>query len=142
MQKALGQIGIRRIQPSRCSEDGPGGVLTAEEAGILSITPSAVTRISEIKASKDTEDIFFRMGVKAGGCSGFSYTMNMVGTEDITGDDTVVQYDGFSCVIDPQSLLYLFGMTLDFSDELIGGGFKFSNPNAKDTCGCGSSFGV
>ncbi len=51
-------------------------------------------------------------------------------------------YEGVKLVCDPQSLLYLYGMRLDFSDALVGGGFQFSNPNASDTCGCGKSFGV
>eukprot|EP00465_Bigelowiella_longifila_P011287 CAMPEP_0185263646 /NCGR_PEP_ID=MMETSP1359-20130426/15443_1 /TAXON_ID=552665 /ORGANISM="Bigelowiella longifila, Strain CCMP242" /LENGTH=68 /DNA_ID=CAMNT_0027851305 /DNA_START=372 /DNA_END=578 /DNA_ORIENTATION=+ len=68
--------------------------------------------------------------------------MDIVGSDAVEADDTVVEYNGFKCIIDPKSLLYLFGMTLDYNDDLIGGGFKFFNPNAKDTCGCGSSFGV
>lgn len=54
----------------------------------------------------------------------------------------MMEYDGFKLVCDPKSLLYLFGMKLDFSNELVGGGFKFQNPNADSTCGCGKSFGV
>lgn len=54
----------------------------------------------------------------------------------------VMEYDGFKLVCDPKSLLYLFGMKLDYSNELVGGGFKFQNPNADSTCGCGKSFGV
>ena len=54
----------------------------------------------------------------------------------------VMEYEGVRLVCDPQSLLYLYGMRLDFSDALVGGGFQFANPNASDTCGCGKSFGV
>lgn len=54
----------------------------------------------------------------------------------------VMEYEGFRLVCDAQSLLYLFGMRLDYSDALVGGGFQFQNPNAEDTCGCGKSFGV
>lgn len=57
-------------------------------------------------------------------------------------DDAVFEQSGVRLVCDPKSLLYVFGLTLDFSDALIGGGFKFGNPNAESTCGCGSSFGV
>ena len=53
-----------------------------------------------------------------------------------------MEYEGVRLVCDPQSLLYLYGMRLDFSDALVGGGFQFANPNASDTCGCGKSFGV
>lgn len=62
--------------------------------------------------------------------------------EEITEDDMVEEYDGFKCVIDPKSVLYLYGLELDFSDALIGGGFQFQNPNAESSCGCGKSFGV
>lgn len=64
--------------------------------------------------------------------------------ENINDDDTVMEYDDgrFKMVCEPKSLLYLFGMNLDYSNELIGGGFKFNNPNAEDSCGCGKSFGV
>lgn len=54
----------------------------------------------------------------------------------------VEEYEGFKCVIDPKSVLYLYGLELDFSDALIGGGFQFQNPNAESSCGCGKSFGV
>jgi iron-sulfur cluster assembly protein len=62
----------------------------------------------------------------------------------VQGDDMVLDYDGgsFKLVVDPKSLLYVFGMRLDYSNALIGGGFSFANPNATDTCGCGKSFGV
>lgn len=62
--------------------------------------------------------------------------------EEVTEDDMVEEYEGFKCVIDPKSVLYLFGLELDFSDALIGGGFQFQNPNAESSCGCGKSFGV
>jgi iron-sulfur cluster assembly accessory protein len=64
--------------------------------------------------------------------------------EDIQEDDAVDDYkkEGIKCVVDAKSMLYLYGLELDYSDQLIGGGFQFSNPNAEDSCGCGSSFGV
>ena len=84
-----------------------------------------------------------RMGVRAGGCSGMSYIMDMMKPEDqVEEGDTEVVYDGVRCVIDPKSLLFLYGLKLDYSDALIGGGFSFFNPNADETCGCGKSFGV
>ena len=88
-----------------------------------------------------------RVGVRSGGCSGMSYTMDFIGTDDINPDDKVYDYSlkadqSFQVVCDPKSLLYIYGMQLDFSKELIGGGFNFVNPNASQTCGCGSSFAV
>ena len=56
--------------------------------------------------------------------------------------DTELRFDGFRVVVDPKSLMFVYGMTLDYSDALIGGGFKFNNPNAASTCGCGQSFGA
>ncbi|GMI46757.1 hypothetical protein TrCOL_g1702 [Triparma columacea] len=85
------------------------------------------------------------MGVRSGGCSGLSYVMDFVSADEITEDDVVDLYDelpSLRCVVDPKSMLYLFGMELDYSDELIGGGFQFFNPNAEESCGCGKSFGV
>ena len=88
-----------------------------------------------------------RVGVRSGGCSGMSYTMDFIGTNEINLDDKVYDYSlkadqSFQVVCDPKSLLYIYGMQLDFSKELIGGGFNFVNPNASQTCGCGSSFAV
>ena len=88
-----------------------------------------------------------RVGVRSGGCSGMSYTMDFIGTNEINPDDKVYYYSlkadqSFQVVCDPKSLLYIYGMQLDFSKELIGGGFNFVNPNASQTCGCGSSFAV
>ena len=72
-----------------------------------------------------------------------SYLMDFEQEANVKPEDSVIEYDGqFRLVCDPKSLLYLFGMQLDYSDALIGGGFQFQNPNAQDTCGCGKSFGV
>ena len=88
-----------------------------------------------------------RVGVRSGGCSGMSYTMDFVPASDTLDDDETYEYaaaDGqsFRVICDPKSLLYIYGMQLDFSTALIGGGFNFTNPNASQTCGCGSSFAV
>jgi iron-sulfur cluster assembly accessory protein len=88
-----------------------------------------------------------RVGVRSGGCSGMSYTMDFIDTAAIRADDERYTYkpdrgDSFDVVCDPKSLLYIYGLQLDFSTALIGGGFNFTNPNATQTCGCGSSFAV
>jgi iron-sulfur cluster assembly accessory protein len=88
-----------------------------------------------------------RVGVRSGGCSGMSYTMDFVPASDTLDDDESYDYEsadgqGFRVICDPKSLLYIYGMQLDFSTALIGGGFNFTNPNATQTCGCGSSFAV
>jgi iron-sulfur cluster assembly protein len=86
------------------------------------------------------KDLCLRVGVKGGGCSGMSYTMNFEDPSNIQSTDETYDYDGFKVVCDPKSLLYLYGLLLDYSDALIGGGFQFTNPNASQTCGCGKSF--
>ena len=113
--------------------------------GIL-ITNDAIEQISNLlKGQSDKKAL--RVGVRSGGCSGMSYTMDFIGANEIKSDDKVYDYSlksdqGFQVVCDPKSLLYIYGMQLDFSKELIGGGFNFVNPNASQTCGCGSSFAV
>ena len=113
--------------------------------GIL-ITNDAIEQISNLlKGQSDKKAL--RVGVRSGGCSGMSYTMDFIGANEINPDDKVYDYSlkadqSFQVVCDPKSLLYIYGMQLDFSKELIGGGFNFVNPNASQTCGCGSSFAV
>ena len=113
--------------------------------GIL-ITNDAIEQISNLlKGQIDKKAL--RVGVRSGGCSGMSYTMDFIGGNEINPDDKVYDYSlkadqNFQVVCDPKSLLYIYGMQLDFSKELIGGGFNFVNPNASQTCGCGSSFAV
>ncbi len=113
--------------------------------GIL-ITNDAIEQISNLLKGQ-SEKKALRVGVRSGGCSGMSYTMDFIGTAEINPDDKVYDYSlkadqSFQVVCDPKSLLYIYGMQLDFSKELIGGGFNFVNPNASQTCGCGSSFAV
>ena len=89
---------------------------------------------------KQGVDLCLRVGVRGGGCSGMSYTMNFEDPSNIQETDEVYDYEGFKVVCDPKSMLYLYGLMLDYSDALIGGGFQFTNPNANQTCGCGKSF--
>jgi iron-sulfur cluster assembly protein len=88
------------------------------------------------------KDLYLRVGVRQGGCSGMSYMMDFEEANKITEHDEVFDYDGFKIVCDRKSLLYLYGLMLDYSNAMIGGGFQFTNPNASQTCGCGKSFGV
>nr|YP_009530547.1 putative HesB family conserved protein [Paulinella micropora]AXY63236.1 putative HesB family conserved protein [Paulinella micropora] len=113
--------------------------------GIL-ITDAAMNQLSNLCTQQSTDKVL-RVGVRSGGCSGMSYTMDFVDTSTICSDDenyTYVPSDGrpFRVICDPKSLFYIYGMQLDFSTALIGGGFNFTNPNATQTCGCGSSFAV
>ena len=83
---------------------------------------------------------FLRVSVKGGGCSGLSYDVKF--DHEQKEFDRVFEVGGVKIVCDAKSLLYLDGMTIDFSTELVGGGFRFVNPNAKGSCGCGTSFAV
>ena len=113
--------------------------------GIL-ITETAMQQLAKLCLEQGAENLL-RVGVRSGGCSGMSYTMDFVPSSDVQKGDEVYEYtapggEDFKVVCDPKSLLYIYGMQLDFSTALIGGGFNFTNPNASQTCGCGSSFAV
>ncbi|KAL2551481.1 Iron-sulfur assembly protein IscA [Forsythia ovata] len=108
-------------------------------APAISLTDNALKHFNKMRSERD-EDLRLRIGVKQGGCSGMSYTMEFENKESARPDDSVIEYDGFVIVCDPKSLLFLYGMQLDYSDALIGGGFNFKNPNATQNCGCGKSF--
>lgn len=81
---------------------------------------------------------YLRVGVKGGGCSGFSYTLDL--TESRSENDEEWEINGVKVICDPKSHIYLDGVGIDFKDEVMGRGFVFNNPNASHTCGCGSSF--
>ncbi len=111
------------------------------EQTALTLTEKAIKEIKRIKQeSSIPEEHGLRIGVKGGGCSGLSYTM---GFDSVAKDtDTIIKNENIDLYIDGKSLFYLSGTVLDFSDGLNGRGFVFTNPNAKKTCGCGSSFGT
>lgn len=108
------------------------------QRGIL-MTDAALKHVLMLREQQG-KDLCLRVGVRGGGCSGMSYTMDFEDPSNIRDDDHVYDYDGFKVVCDPKSLLYLYGLQLDYSTALIGGGFQFTNPNADQTCGCGKSF--
>ncbi|XP_022132408.1 iron-sulfur assembly protein IscA, chloroplastic isoform X2 [Momordica charantia] len=108
-------------------------------APAISLTDNALNHLNKMRSDRN-EDLCLRIGVRQGGCSGMSYTMEFENRANARPDDSIIEYNGFVIVCDPKSLLFLFGMQLDYSDALIGGGFSFKNPNATQTCGCGKSF--
>ena len=121
-------------------------IKTSDDGKGILITNDAIEQISSLLKNQ-TDKKALRVGVRSGGCSGMSYTMDFIGGDEINSDDKVYDYSlnteqTFKVVCDPKSLLYIYGMQLDFSKDLIGGGFNFVNPNASQTCGCGSSFAV
>ena len=108
---------------------------------MITLTERAVAELRRIVRDQNLpEGTVVRVGVKGGGCSGFSYTLGFDDTVHET--DQVAETDGFRVVCDPKSFLYLNGTQLDFEESLMGRGFKFGNPNASKTCGCGESFSV
>lgn len=106
----------------------------------LNITETAAREIKSIIEQQkiDPNSAHLRVGVKGGGCSGFSYLLDL--TEKVKDSDEVFEQHGIRIICDSKSLLYLGGTKVDFLDEVMGRGFVFSNPNATSTCGCGSSF--
>jgi iron-sulfur cluster assembly protein len=109
------------------------------QRGIM-VSDAALKHVLQLREKQGGQDLCLRVGVRQGGCSGMSYMMDFEDISNIREDDEVFDYDGFQVVCDPKSMLYLYGLMLDYSDALIGGGFQFTNPNAEQTCGCGKSF--
>lgn len=105
---------------------------------IISLTPTAVEQIKHILETQDIPKTHgLRVGVKGGGCSGFSYVL---GFDEKEEDDDVFDIEGITVLMKKEHVLYLMGMEIDWLDGLNNRGFSFNNPNAKETCGCGSSF--
>jgi iron-sulfur cluster assembly protein len=108
---------------------------------MITITERAVSEVKRIVAEQKLPDqTALRVGVKGGGCSGFSYTLGF--DDQMAETDQIYEIGGVRVVCDPKSFLYLNGTQIDFEDTLMGRGFKFGNPNAEKTCGCGESFSV
>lgn len=105
---------------------------------MITITEAANGRIKEMMAGQEGENLFLRLGVKGGGCSGLSYGMGF--DQEINEDDSSFESDGLTVVVDKDSAPILEGVVIDFKQNLVGGGFTIDNPNALVTCGCGQSF--
>lgn len=107
----------------------------------INLTPSAVEEIKRLIASEpDSAGMMLRVGIAGGGCSGLSYTMAFETKKDEF--DQTFDFDGLTVLVDAKSLMYLGGTTIDFSKEILSGGFKFNNPKSSRSCGCGTSFSV
>lgn len=105
---------------------------------MITISDSASAKIKEMLEEEATPGLFLRIGVKEGGCTGFSYGMGF-DDEEHEGDQ-VLDVQGMKVVVDGDSVKYLRGLVIDFKEAAMGGGFTMDNPNATATCGCGSSF--
>ena len=111
-------------------------------AQLITVTETAASRIAALMAEENKENAGLRVFVQGGGCSGFQYGLMIEeGNGDVSADK-IFESNGINLYVDPISVRYLSGAEVDFVDNLTGGGFTIRNPNAKSTCGCGSSFNV
>lgn len=106
---------------------------------LISLTPDAGVKVNELM-EREEKGPYLRIKITGGGCNGLSYKMKFV--KDGKENDILVQSSGKSVLVDSKTALYLRGTTLDYSSKLVGGGFKFINPNAKASCSCGESFNL
>ena len=106
----------------------------------ISISEKAAKKGREFAHKEDVENFGLRVGVKGGGCSGLTYTLSI--DPDSRPDDKVIEENGIRLYVDKKSYVFLAGTVLEYDDGLNGKGFEFHNPNAKTTCGCGTSFSV
>ena len=109
---------------------------------MINVTAVAAEKIGELLTDEGKPTAGLRVFVQGGGCSGFQYGLMIEEGEPSTEVDRVVESNGVRLFVDPISVRYLKGAEVDFVDNLSGGGFTIKNPNAKSTCGCGSSFSV
>lgn len=112
----------------------------SEASSILVFTDSAANKVKELIEEEGNPELKLRVFVTGGGCSGFQYGFTF--DEEVNDDDTTMEKNGVTLLIDPMSYQYLVGAEIDFTDGLEGSQFVIRNPNATSTCGCGSSFSV
>ena len=115
--------------------NGPNTVETMVE---IILTEAAINEIKRLMEDEEEKDLFLRVGVTSGGCSGLSYSM---GFDNQKQDfDKEFAFDSVRVIVDENAIAHISGATLDFEKSMMGGGFSFHNPNAVRSCGCGSSF--
>jgi iron-sulfur cluster assembly accessory protein len=124
--------------PSSVAASLPEGVREGNE-NLVRLTSPAGEKVSALIA-REQQGAFLRVAITGGGCNGLSYKMRFA--PETRKGDILVRSAGISVIVDPKTALYLKGTQLDYSNKLIAGGFKFSNPNAKASCSCGESFSV
>ena len=107
--------------------------------GLVRLTEPAGSKVRFLVA-RERQGVFLRIAISGGGCNGLSYKLSFA--PGPRKGDILVRTAGASVLVDPKTALYLKGTVVDFSDRMIGGGFKFANPNAKSSCSCGESFSV
>ncbi len=109
-----------------------------EQTGAILVTETALNMVRNLLTEKNVPDYGLRVFVAGGGCSGMQYGMAL--EAEAREYDHVIEQDGVKVFVDPTSMMYLTGATVDYVDSIMGGGFKIENPNAVSSCGCGSSF--
>ncbi len=112
----------------------------AESDEAMFFTNAAATKVKTLLEEEDNAELCLRVYVTGGGCSGFSYGFSF--DDQVAEDDTRIENDGVSMVVDAMSIQYLMGGTVDYKESLQGSQFTVQNPNATTTCGCGSSFSI
>ena len=124
---------------TRATESAVSETAPTESKTPITLTPAAIKGAKAALTKRGTPEAAVRLGIKGGGCSGFSYVIEF---EDSAprDRDRVFEFDGVKVVIDKKSLIYLAGSVLDFEQTLMRQGFKFLNPNVGSSCGCGTSF--
>ena len=106
----------------------------------VSLTERAAKQVRKIMAEEDPDNnLYLRVAVEGGGCSGLSYKL---GLDHRTDEDEIIESQGLEILIDPRHMMYLEGISIDYPDGLDARGFTFDNPNASESCGCGSSFAI
>lgn len=130
-------------QPQQQTPDAEAtpDVVKAAPEGPVAVTPKAVEMVKQTRQQEGIDASYgLRVAVRGGGCSGFEYALDF--EEGARENDVVLEYDGLTVYVDPLSARYLKGTVIDYVFGMEGAGFKFRNPNAVGTCGCGSSFAV
>jgi iron-sulfur cluster assembly protein len=117
----------------------PAVVSREGNENLVKLTEAAGTKVNALIAREKQGD-YLRIAITGGGCNGLSYKMRFTG--ETKKGDILVRTGGASVLVDAKTALYLKGTVLDYSNKMVGGGFKFSNPNAKASCSCGESFSV
>lgn len=112
--------------------------VTSPTTTIVSLTPTASTKIQELLVAEGNPELALRVYVAGGGCSGLQYGMAL--DDSVLEGDTLVEHEGIRVLIDSESMSFIEGSEIDYVDSLMGAGFTVNNPNAVSTCGCGHSF--
>ena len=107
---------------------------------MLTLTENAVSKIKELIEEENNPNIKLRVFVQGGGCSGMQYGFTF--DEETTEDDSSIESNGVTLLVDSMSGMYLVGATIDYKEDLMGSSFSINNPNAETTCGCGASFSI